>query len=327
VLTAIHETSQVGQARRAATELACSLGYNDDQIGRIALVSTELATNLVKHASGGSLAMHCFADRDGRGIELMTLDRGPGMADIDRCMADGYSTSGSAGTGLGAIVRQSSRFSIYSRPGLGSAVMARIASEPDPNPLKTELGVVVDPYPGETISGDGWCFVPSNAGRSVLLVDGSGHGPEANRAAQVAIELFVDRANEDCVRLVERMHQALMPTRGAAIGIARIDAGAKLVRFVGVGNIAATMVSGDTVRRMVSHNGTVGHIAPRIREFTYPFVENPLVVLHSDGLTTKWDFQAYPGLSAQHPSLIAGLLFRDHRRGRDDASVVAIRTL
>lgn len=265
MLTPIHEASQVGQARRAATGLARAFGCSEDQTGSIALIATELATNLVKHAGGGMLAIHRFADRDGRGVELMALDNGPGMSDINRCLADGYSTRGSLGTGLGAIVRQSTRFSIYSRPGLGSAVMARIAFEPDPSAIKTELGVVMDPYPGETISGDGWCFAPSSAGRSLLLVDGSGHGPEANRAAQVAIELFVDRANEDCVRLVESMHQALMPTRGAAIGIARIDAAAKLVRFVGVGNIAATLVSGGTgVRRMVSHNGTVGHIAPRI---------------------------------------------------------------
>jgi hypothetical protein len=78
---------------------------------------------------------------------------------------------------------------------------------------------------------------------------------------------------------------------------------------------------------MVSHNGTAGHLAPRIREFTYPFTGKPLVILHSDGLSTKWGLADYPGLAASHPSLIAGVLFRDHRRGRDDATVVAVRPL
>jgi anti-sigma regulatory factor (Ser/Thr protein kinase) len=325
MLTPVQEISQVGHARRAAIELARTAGCDDERISRIALVATELATNLVKHAGGGALAVHPFADRDGRGVELMALDSGPGISDIDRCMVDGYSTAGSRGIGLGAIVRQSSRFAIFSRPGLGSAVMARIAVEPDRDALKTELGCVMDAYPGETVSGDGWSFAASTAGRSILLVDGSGHGPEANRAAQVAIELFRDRANDDCVRLVESMHQALMPTRGAAVGIARIDSAAKVVRFVGVGNIAAALINDGTARRMVSHYGTAGHIAPRIREFAYPFIGSPLVVLHSDGLTTRWDLDAYPGLAAQHVSLIAGVLFRDHRRGRDDASVVAMR--
>jgi hypothetical protein len=159
-----------------------------------------------------------------------------------------------------------------------------------------------------------------------MLVDGSGHGREANRAARVAIEAFSEGADSDCVRIVERIHQALRPTRGGAIAVARIDAEAKVVRFVGVGNIAGTMVSDGFARRMVSHNGTAGHIAPRIREFTYPYAGAPLVVLHSDGLTTKWELGAYPGLAAQHPSLIAGVLFRDHRRGRDDASIVAMRS-
>jgi anti-sigma regulatory factor (Ser/Thr protein kinase) len=325
VLTPVQEASQVGHARRAAAHLARAAGSGDEPISRTALVATELATNLIKHAGGGALAMHHFEDCDGRGVELMSLDSGPGMADIDRCLADGYSTAGSPGTGLGAIVRNASRFAIFSRPGLGSVVMARIAAEPDPQPPKTELGVVMDPYPGEAVSGDGWSFAASSAGRSLLLVDGAGHGPEANRAAKVAIELFRERANDECVRLAERMHQALMPTRGAAVGIARIDAAAKVVRFVGVGNISATLVNAGAARRMVSHNGTAGYIAPRIREFTYPFVGSPLIVLHSDGLTTKWDLGTYPGLAAQHPSLIAGVLFRDYRRGRDDALVVAMR--
>jgi hypothetical protein len=70
---------------------------------------------------------------------------------------------------------------------------------------------------------------------------------------------------------------------------------------------------------MVSHNGTAGHVAPRIREFVYDFTVDPLVILHSDGLTSRWDLAAYPGLAMQHPSLVAGVLLRDHRRGRDDA--------
>ena len=123
------------------------------------------------------------------------------------------------------------------------------------------------------------------------------------------------------------MHRALMPTRGAAVAVARIDAGARTVRYVGVGNISGVLVSDGGTRHMVSHNGTAGHVAPRIREFTYEFSGDPLVILHSDGLTPRWDLGAYPGLATQHPSLIAGVLLRDYRRGRDDASVVAMRAI
>jgi len=97
------------------------------------------------------------------------------------------------------------------------------------------------------------------------------------------------------------------------------------VRFVGVGNIGAVLASGGEARRLASNNGTAGHIAPRIREFTYPFSTKPLVILHSDGLSARWEIDAYPGLAASHPSLVAGVVFRDNRRGRDDVTVVAMR--
>jgi hypothetical protein len=124
--------------------------------------------------------------------------------------------------------------------------------------------------------------------------------------------------------LVEAIHRALAPTRGAALAVARIDIAARVVRFVGVGNIGAVLASGGEVRRLASNNGTAGHIAPRIREFTYPFSSKPLVILHSDGLSARWEIDAYPGLES-HPSLVVGVIFRDHRRGRDDATVVAMR--
>jgi hypothetical protein len=125
--------------------------------------------------------------------------------------------------------------------------------------------------------------------------------------------------------LVERIHRALAPTRGAALAVARIDAEAHVVRFVGVGNISGALVNNGDARRMVSHNGTAGHIAPRIREFTYPFADDPVVILHSDGLSAKWDLSDYPGLATSHPSLSAGVLFRDHRRERDDATIAVMR--
>jgi hypothetical protein len=254
-----------------------------------------------------------------------SLDNGPGM-DLQRCLADGYSTAGSPGTGLGAISRQADRFAAFSRPGLGSVIMARVNSPAGLTPASgMELGAVVSPYPGETACGDRWSFGAASSGRTILVADGSGHGVHAATAADRAIKAFQDHLDYDCARLVETIHRALAPTRGAAVAVLRLDMAERLVRFVGIGNISAALVSDGDVRRMVSHNGTAGHIAPRIREFTYPFTGNPLVILHSDGVSAKWGLAAYPGLAASHPALIAGMLYRDHRRGRDDVLVVAMR--
>ena len=328
MITSIVDPSHVGEARRVASEFARKAGGDEGQLGRIAIVATEMATNIVKHAgaAGGMIVADRFSDAQGSGVELLAIDKGPGIADVGLSLADGYSTAGSSGTGLGAISRQADQFAVYSRSGLGVAISARfVLAAPDTRPIESDIGVVRDTYPGETVCGDGWGFSPGPRGPTLLVVDGSGHGPLAARAAETAMQVFKDHGHEDCVALVERIHRNLAPTRGAALAVARIDAAEKLVRFVGVGNVAGALLSGTEARQMVSHNGTAGHVAPRIREFTYPFAGAPSVILHSDGVSSRWRMPDYPGLAACHPSLIAAVLFRDFRRGRDDATVVVMR--
>ncbi|HEY2618891.1 MAG TPA: ATP-binding SpoIIE family protein phosphatase [Acetobacteraceae bacterium] len=326
MFTAVADPSQVAEARRLVSALAGRIGLPRARIDQIAIVVTELATNILKHGGGGHIhAVRCD-DAEGTGLELLALDRGPGMADVNRCMQDGYSTAGSLGNGLGAIARLADTIRIYSQPGQGSAIMVRFIERPPPG-ARTLLGAVLAVYPGEQVCGDDWTWKDTVNGRTVMLVDGSGHGMEAARAADIAIRAFSQDADATCEALVERIHRTLAPTRGAALAVARIDTAARVVRFVGLGNISAVLVNGGKARHMVSHNGTAGHVAPRIREFTYEFSGEPLVIMHSDGLTSRWDLAGYPGLAAQHPSLVAGVLLRDNRRGRDDASVVAMRAV
>jgi anti-sigma regulatory factor (Ser/Thr protein kinase) len=325
IVNTVSELSEVGEARRAAVGLVRRKGLTAGIAARVALVATEMATNLLKHAGGGFVAISEFADTNGSGIELLAVDKGPGMADVARCSADGFSTTGSSGTGLGAISRNSDRHAIYSRPGIGTAIMARFIAESAVSPQAPEIGLVSATYPGENVCGDGWVTSSGRMGATLLLVDGSGHGPPAAHAAETATRAFTDNSDKPCVPLVEEIHRALAPTRGAALAVARIDSAAQVVRFVGVGNICGVLAAGGEARRMASYNGTVGHVAPRIREFTYPFTSRPLVLLHSDGLSARWEIGAYPGLATNHPSLVAGVIFRDHRRGRDDATVVAMR--
>jgi hypothetical protein len=287
-----------------------------------------MATNILKHAPGGGgmIAMDRFGDAQGTGVEFLAIDKGPGITDLQVSLTDGHSTAGSSGTGLGAIARQADLFGVYSRPGLGTVVQARLldgSSRADTS--GTDIGAVAAIYPGETVSGDRWAFGANGRGRTLLVADGSGHGAHAAHAAELATKVFSEHASDDCVSLAERMHRALAPTRGAALAVARIDAGEALVRFVGIGNISAAIVTGADTRQMVSHNGTAGHVASRIREFTYPYSGTPCIIMHSDGLSARWRIADYPGLAACHPSLIAAVLFRDFRRGRDDATIAVIR--
>ena len=331
----IGDQSQVGSARRAAATLARECGCVEADAGRVSIVATEMATNLLRHAgsghaggghtSGGEIAMQRIADGEGDWLELVAFDCGPGIADTARAMEDGFSRAGSPGTGLGAIRRQADNFAIWSAPGVGTAVMARFAVARAPATFGCGIGVMVAPYPGEAVSGDAWSFAQASAGASMLVADGLGHGPFAAAAAGAAVACFGRYVEQSGVQIAEAIHGALRPTRGAAIAVARIDTAERLVRFVGIGNIAGAVISNGTSKRTVSHHGTAGHTAPRIAEFTYPYAGRPVVILHSDGLSAKWDLGSYPGLAASHPALIAAILFARMRRERDDACILVVR--
>lgn len=325
MLFEVSDSSHVAFVRRNANSLAQDCGLDASAVGRVELIATEVATNLLKHGSGGRIAIDCFNDGSGSGVELLALDAGDGIADIPRALSDGYSTSGTSGNGLGIIQRQSDTMTLFSRPGAGTVLVARVGLPKSADEAKPVLGVVSDPYPGEKVCGDGWAYHdgPSPA---LIVADGSGHGVAAEQASQIALNIFRENQNELVPRIMELIHRALFSTRGAAVAIARIDTHAKVVRYVGVGNIVGVMFADGQIKRMVTHNGTAGMLTPRIQEFTYPFKSAPTVVMHSDGLSAKWNPEDYPGILTAHPSVIAGLLFRDFRRGRDDATVVAMRS-
>jgi anti-sigma regulatory factor (Ser/Thr protein kinase) len=322
----IAERSRVAEARRLAVTLSTQQGFREKDSGRVALIATELATNLVKHAKGGEIIISAFDDADGKGLELLALDKGPGIVDLNRALSDGHSTSGTAGTGLGAIRRTADVFAVCSRVGRGTAVMARLRADAQAVGKGDYLVAgLCAPYPGESVCGDGWAVRAQARGIGMLMADGSGHGPEAQKAALRSVEIFKERVGASVEAVAQAIDRALGATRGAAIAVAEIDPGSELVTFVGIGNIAAALIAQGTVQRMISHNGTAGHVAPRIRAFAYRFRGAPTVILHSDGLSARWDLNEYPGLVSAHPSLIAGILYRDFRRGRDDASIVVVR--
>ena len=325
---AVEALTHVAEARRAATALAVRGGFGPEDAGRVALVATELSTNLLKHGGGGELLVSLFEDRTGEGVECLAIDRGPGIADVDRAMRDGHSTAGTAGSGLGAVCRASHHVDIHSQPGAGAVVLARLQTgRPGDAPLgRTALsGVVSLPKAGEEANGDAWCLRSRPGGVLFLVADGLGHGPSAAAASTAAVKTFLDRPDTPMDELMAEMHQALRSTRGAACTVADIDLTRRSVREVGVGNVAAVVIEGDAARRMISHNGTVGLSVKRIQVFESAFDRPPVVVLASDGLATGWSLGDYPGLGERHPSVIAGVLYRDFNRGRDDVTVLVVR--
>ena len=308
----------MGEARRQVAALCGRVGMNETMTGQASLVATEAATNVVRHGGGGEMLfrpLH-FAP----GVEIVALDRGPGITDLTRAMEDGQSTVGTAGNGLGAMQRMSTTFDVYSRPSLGTAVLMQVASRPAP----WALGAVNLPYPGESVCGDAWALQERPPGFRLVVADGLGHGPDAREAALRALE-GAARGDESPEAALAEAHAASRSTRGAAIAVAEVDLRQREIRYAGIGNIGAVILEPGASRSLVSMNGTAGQGTVRIRPFTYPFAPGAVLVMFSDGLGSRWSLDQYPGLLARHPALVAAVLYRDHSRRRDDVTVVVLR--
>jgi anti-sigma regulatory factor (Ser/Thr protein kinase) len=328
---AVREPTDVADARRRIGVVVTQLGYNATAAGQVAIVVTELAQNLLRHGGGGEILVGADARRP-LGIEIMTLDRGPGIADVAACMRDGYSTGGTSGNGLGAIKRLAHEVLFHSMPQKGTVVLVRMGG--DANAGARDAGTrntgavrntaaLCVPKTGETVCGDTAAIVVRPDGTTaILLADGLGHGPLAAAASGEAARLFRRHSSTGPKEVLAILHAGLRATRGAAVAAASIDPQAKTVTYGGVGNIAGFIIDTGGVRRMVSHSGTAGYAAGRFQDFHYPLHSRPVVVMYSDGLATSWSPESHQGLFALDPLLIAGVLYRDHARGRDDVSVV-----
>jgi anti-sigma regulatory factor (Ser/Thr protein kinase) len=326
----IDENSKTAEVRRVARKMAGEIGLDETVAEHVCIVVTEACTNLLKHAGRGEMILRSSTEglEPSPLLEMMALDQGPGLNSLSDALRDGFSTGTSPGNGLGAIVRLSGDSDFYSIPKRGTAVLARWWTPVQPrvsalavSPLRVSAMNV--PKPGEDVSGDSWGSIQSGDDVVVLVADGLGHGVEASLASLEAVRML--RGNPDLApkALLQRIHQALRSTRGAAVAIARINGAAGKLTFAGVGNISARIYSGvRPCQHLVSVNGTAGQQFETLREFSYPWPEDGLLQIHSDGLTTAAGLEDYPGLALRDPALIAAVLYRDFGRGRDDSTVV-----
>lgn len=321
----IAESSQVGDARRTTTALAASVGFSETKQGELALLVTEIANNLIRHATHGELFVRVMEAEGVIGIELTAVDKGPGMASVSQCLRDGYSTAGTPGNGLGAIARLSHLFEVYSVPNDGTVLVCQLWAKPAPflpSPAPMEYGVINRPKPGQEVCGDFWAVEHLVERSLFFMADGLGHGPDAAIASQDAVRAFRKHKARQPKEILEAVHSALHGTRGAAVAVAALNFAREEVCFAGIGNIAAAVVTPTLSQSMVSHNGIVGHQVRKFQEFFYPWTPNALLILHSDGLSNRWQMERYPGLTVRHPGLIAGVLYRDSQRDNDDATVL-----
>ena len=322
----IGESSEIAAARRAGNDLGRKLGFSETRTGQLAIVITEAATNIVKHAGEGEILLRAL-DIDGRsGIEVIALDCGPGMGNVALRMEDGHSTAGTYGVGLGAIARLSQEFDVFSLNGQGTVMLMVVwADGAATDAGEWQVGAVCLPLAGEEACGDAWEIGSDRSGIAICTADGLGHGPDAAAASEPAVALALRRPIASATSLMGLAHETLRGTRGAAMAIAVIDQDKEQLGFCGIGNIAGCIFDNGARRHLMSHNGIVGSNLRKVQEFSHPFAPGAMVILHSDGINTRWDLDAYPGLAFRHPSLIAAVLYRDFARQRDDSMVLVVR--
>ena len=326
----IADSTHTAEARRKALDLASRLGFEQTEAGNVGLVVTEVAKNLLKHAGGGEMIVRAIERNGASALEMLALDKGPGIEDVARIFQDGYSTTGTPGTGLGAIARLSSLYDIYSQSRQGTALMAQVAGrsklhETGQKVTRFQVGGISVPKHGEPVSGDEWGFFEFAGGCRLIVADGLGHGLLAADAARLAVPFAADTTGETGAKLMERIHHALRPTRGSAVAMAELDTERGLLHYTGIGNVSGMVITpSGAVQHLVSHPGTAGHEVHKIATFHYPWRRGSILIMHSDGLSSHWSLEKYPGLSSRHPSVIAGVLYRDFHRQRDDATVVVL---
>mgnify|MGYP006148163915 FL=1 len=322
-VVAVEEPTQVGQVRREALALAARIGFDETDSGRVALAASELASNLLRHGGGGKVYLSVVQGRDARGVELYTLDAGPGFV-LSQALVEGYSTGGSQGLGLGAVKRQATLLDSWS-DARGTIVVARIYPERAGPRVDLAYGALRLAMRGEEACGDAWHLSVRDGQATLTVIDGLGHGLPATDAAQEgtrrAAEVGVDAPNP----LIQALHQAMSGTRGGAVAVATLPLAGGELQFSGIGNINAGIADATSYRGLASMPGIVGVQFRKAQAFNVHAAHGTLLIMHSDGLQGRWRLQDYPGLVHRHPALVVAVLQRDFDRGRDDASIVALR--
>ncbi|MFF9299198.1 SpoIIE family protein phosphatase [Streptomyces althioticus] len=339
----VHDATRVRDVRVAAEAAAARAGLDEQRRAACALVATELATNLVKHAKAGEVVVDVVdpavlpEGRPGRAVQITALDHGPGIADVAGAFEDGFSTGGSLGAGLGTCRRIADAFGLHSEVGRGTVAVARVGPAtagraPGEDPVRSpgvHAGGVNVPFAGAEQSGDAWSWVRSGDRVTLMLADGLGHGVEAARASDAAVEELRHCARLPPAELLQRLHTALSGTRGAAVAAAQLDTWTGRLRFAGIGNVTARLRDGGRWRTLLSRPGIVGAHRPRtVREDEADWTPGSLLILHTDGLSSRWTPPADTGEPPADPAVTAAVAVRDAgsaaRPVRDDTAVAVL---
>jgi anti-sigma regulatory factor (Ser/Thr protein kinase) len=355
----IRSDPDVSHAVITASDFARRLDFSELDSRSIGTVVSELATNIIKYATDGRVVIE-EVDSGGRhGIQVTVSDRGPGIANIREALQDHFSSSGTLGLGLPGVRRMVDDFDIQSEVGRGTTVVVRKWREgPSPSVRRAgllagssasaafaergtdrgaesyaaptepgrrlQVGYVNRPCRGELLSGDGVLVTELDGAALIVVVDGLGHGREANVAAKAATRLVRKEPSLDLSDLMRRVDAHLQGTVGAAVSLCTIDLDSGLVRYVAVGN-TVLRIEGDRSRRIGAMTGTVGSRLKVPRVETASLASGDVLLIHTDGISERLTLEDYPQLRYQSPETVVEKILSRYGKTHDDATVLAAR--
>jgi len=308
--------------------LAVSAGFNENRIGEIDIIVAEMVSNLVKHAGGGQLLVKLVHESGMQGIEIISLDNGPGMVDVSRMVADGVSTKNTLGQGLGAMRRLADVFQVYSQKDWGTVILVRVFEEERAyrKPPTVEIRSVLVPKPGENRCGDGFHSIVTSQYVKLFLGDGLGHGPEAARVVGLAIEAFEKCEEIEPQEIIRYINQEVKKTRGLVGTVAIFDLSQKKWTICGVGNISTKIIGPSFSKAYMAYNGIIGLNLPRtLNALEFDHEKGQHIVMLSDGLKSRWDTVKYPAIFRYDMTVLSATLFKDYARNTDDMSVATCK--
>ena len=309
--------------------IAVKAGFSEGKVGELDIVVAEMVSNLVKHAGGGQVLVKLVEENGIQGIELLSVDNGPGMTDVSRMVSDGVSTKNTLGQGLGAMKRLSDVFQVYSLKEWGTVILIRIFVEELSSfrkPPPEEIRSVVIPKPGETECGDGFFSLVSREFIKLFLGDGLGHGPDAAKAVMAAGAAFLECPESDPASIIRDINEQVKKTRGLVGTVAVFDLFQKQWKVCGIGNISSRIIGPGAVKNLMPYNGIIGLNVPRtLNSQDIAYERGQQLIMCSDGLKTKWDTIRYPAIQRYDSSIIAASILKDFARHTDDMSVAVCK--
>jgi anti-sigma regulatory factor (Ser/Thr protein kinase)/serine/threonine protein phosphatase PrpC len=318
---------EIKRATDAARQLAKSLGFDTRDCEEIVLAVTELASNLTKHTTGGIITLQPTEDRPG--LQVESEDHGPGIPDVEQALADGYSTVGTLGTGLGTVNRLMHELEFYSLSPCGTRVVCQRWLRPKSNDLFVrwlEFGAATRSYRRQPENGDAFFHRQWQGGALAGVIDGLGHGQFAQRAAQCARRYLEQHFDQSLQNLFRGTGRACSATRGVVMALAHFDQAREIVSIASIGNVEVRLVNNSGRSNIVVRRGIVGLNAPNAAVTEHAWTSATILVMHSDGVSSHWDSDDFREMAWEAPGMLAQRLLCSLGKIDDDATVLVVRT-